>query len=276
MEAAWETSARLRADPPPLDSTPAEERPPAARLSRRALAGGLLAASVAAAGVGVAWSLIKDVRLYRTRVGEQRTVALDDGSRVRLNTASAIEVAMNARERRVELVRGEALFEVAHDTARPFLVDAGPALLRAVGTAFNVRLRNDIVELTVTEGVVAVLENGEAVRRTAPHIPAGGGAVIRSGAVAPTELGDEVLRQRTAWQDGVIELEGETLGQAVDEFNRYRTQPILIGDARLSTIRVGGRFEVDEADKFLTALQSSFPVEAIRSADGSVMLVTRN
>jgi transmembrane sensor len=204
-------------------------------------------------------------------VGRRRIITLADGSRVHLNTASTIEVALKKDRRLVRLVRGEALFEVAHDKARPFLVDAGSARLRAVGTAFNVRIRENVVELTVTEGVVAVAQTGDAVRRTsAPHISAGDGAIIRPGAVAPT-----ALRQRTAWQDGVIEFEGETLPQAVEEFNRYRTEPIILGDARLANIRVGGRFEVDEADKFLTALASSFPVDAIKSADGSVLLVAR-
>jgi transmembrane sensor len=89
-------------------------------------------------------------------------------------------------------------------------------------------------------------------------------------------LNPELLRQRTAWQDGVIELDGETLPQAVEEFNRYRTRPIIVGDPRLANLRVGGRFEVDEADKFLTALEGSFAVDAITAADGSILLVVRS
>lgn len=278
MEAAWETSARLRASPPPiLPARPTAADEIAALLfSRRRL----LASGMAAAAVGVtataAWRYLSDVELYRTRVGERRVIVLADGSRVRLNTASTIEVAMKPGRRQVRLVKGEALFEVAHDRSRPFLVDAASARLRAVGTAFNVRIRENVVELTVTEGVVAVTQSTDPVRQTAaPRIAAGGGAVIRSGAVAPTRLDDQVLRQRTAWQDGVIELDGQSLTEAVEEFNRYRTQPIIVGDARLANILVGGRFEVDEADQFLLALESSFPIRAIPSADGSVLLVPR-
>jgi len=278
MEAAWEAAARLRADPPPLEvarasATISEVARP---VSRRALVGGLAAASAAGVAATAAWRYASDVQLYRTKVGERRIVGLADGSRVRLNTASTIEVAMTRAQRRVRLVKGEAWFEVAHDRRRPFLVDAGSARLRAVGTAFNVRIRENVVELTVTEGVVAVSQSGKGLRTaTAPHIAAGGGAVIRPGAVAPTVLDEDILRQRTAWQDGVIELEGETLAQAIEEFNRYRTQPIILGDARLANIRVGGRFEVDEAEEFLLALENSFPVEVIPTADGSVLLVTR-
>jgi len=279
MEATWEAAERLRADPPPLESADpaaAGELAIPAFFTRRRAVGGLIAASIAGVAATAVWRYAQDVRLYRTRVGERRVVVLADGSKVELNTASTIEVAMSETRRRVRLVRGEALFEVAHDKARPFLVDAGAAQLRAVGTAFNVRIRDSVVELTVTEGVVAVSRSGEAAHtERASHISAGGGAVIRPGAVAPTVLGGQELQQRTAWRDGVIELDGETLAQAIDEFNRYRAQPIILGDARLATIRVGGRFEVDEADKFLLALGSSFPVETLRAADGSVMVVAR-
>ena len=277
MEAVWDMAARLSADPPPLASAQraAADDALAALLSRRGLVGGLMAASAASAVVTAAFLYGRDVRLYRTLVGERRTVVLSDGSRVELNTASTIEVAMSRKVRNVRLVKGEALFQVAHNKTRPFLVDAGTAQLRAVGTAFNVRLRDELVELTVTEGVVAVNAGGETVHGPAPHIAAGAGAVIRTGAVAPTALDDAVLRRRTAWQDGVIDLDGETLGQAVEEFNRYRDAPILVGDPRLAGIRVGGRFEVGEADKFLLALESGFAIRAVQADDGSLMLVAR-
>lgn len=277
-EAAWEMSQRLCADPPAIGEIPRTgDDALALLLSRRGLMGGLLAASTAGVVATAAWRYEKDVQLYRTQIGERRTVVLSDGSRVQLNTGSTIEVAMTRAARKIRLVRGEALFEVAHNKARPFLVDAGTAQLRAVGTAFNVRIRDEVVELTVTEGVVAVTSGGKAVRgvAAAPHIGAGGGAVIRPGAVAPTQLDQAEMRQRAAWREGVIELDGETLAQAVEEFNRYRAAPIILGDARLATIRVGGRFEVHEADKFILALETGFPIRAMPASDGSLLLVAR-
>lgn len=275
MEAAWESSERLRAAPPPLEPHGvAPGSPP--RPGRRQLMVGALAAASAAAAVTVGWRMLDNVELYRTRIGERRVVALKDGSRITLNTASTVEVAFSAGERRVRLVRGEALFEVAHDATRPFLVDAGAARFRALGTVFNVRVRSDVVELTVTQGVVAVAAGEAGVERpVAAKIAAGGGAVVRSGAVAATALDRQHLRQRTAWQEGVLEFDGESLAQAVAEFNRYRPQPIVIGDARLEALRIGGRFEVDEADKFLAALTGAFPIDAIATADGGVLLVER-
>lgn len=276
MEAAWEASERLRAAPPPLESTApsgGDVRAAGPSHSRRTL---LMGATAAAVAVTVGWRLTDNVDLYRTGVGERRTVALSDGSRLTLNTTSTVEVAFTRGERRLRLVRGEALFEVAHDASRPFLVEAGPARFRALGTAFNVRVRSDVVELTVTQGVVGVMAGEAAVETVASaRIAAGGGAVVRSGAVAPTALDEQHLRQRTAWQDGVLEFDGESLAQVVGEFNRYRRQPIVIGDARLESLRIGGRFEVDEADRFLTALTSSFPIDAIATTDGGVLLVEK-
>lgn len=276
MEAAWEAGERLRASPPPVE-TPDVAVHVAPPVSRRALVGGSLVAAIVAGAATAVWRHASDVELYHTRLGQRRTITLADGSRIHLNTASAVEVALRRSTRRIRLVKGEALFEVAHDPERPFLVEAGSARLRAIGTAFNVRIRDTVVELTVTEGIVAVGEStADLHRATAPKVRAGGGAVIGSGAVAPTALDSAILRQRTAWQDGVIELDGETLAQAVAEFNRYRGQPIVIGDPRLANLRVGGRFEIDEADKFLTAVEASFPVNAIAAADGSILLVTRS
>lgn len=274
MESAWEISERLRAAPPVLEpAAPASATPGGTR--RRVLAGGLAAAGAAAA-VTVAWRRLANVELHRTGLGERRTVTLPDGSRVTLNTASTIEVAFGRTARQIRLVRGEALFEVAHDMRRPFVVEAAGARFRALGTAFNVRVRPDVVELTVTQGVVAVVAEAEGVSNAAPaKVAAGGGAVVRSGAVATTALDTQRLRQRTAWQDGVLEFDGESLAQVVGEFNRYRRQPIVIGDPSLESLRIGGRFETDEADRFLTALTSSFPIEAVATADGGVLLVPK-
>lgn len=273
MQAAWEASERLRASPPAVDTAPVSDARPAWPARRGVL--GALAAACAVGGVLTgAWLHARDLKLYRTGVGERRTVRLDDGSTVELNTASTIEVALHAHRRDVRLVQGEAQFEVAHDASRPFWVTAGQARFRAVGTAFNVRIRNQVVELTVTQGVVAVSAAGKP-EQAAPHIAAGHGAVVDGDAIAATSLGDDTLRQRTAWQEGVLEFNGETLTQAVDELNRYQRHPIVIGDQRIADIRIGGRFQVNEADKFLTAVSSAFPVDVQRTGDGGVLLTAR-
>jgi transmembrane sensor len=85
-----------------------------------------------------------------------------------------------------------------------------------------------------------------------------------------------VIRQRTAWRRKLVHLEGETIEQAAGEFNRYRAAPILIGDPRVSSLRIGGQFHIADSGKFLSALQSRLPVRVVDGEDGSVMLLYRD
>lgn len=270
-EVSWESAGRLRAAPPRLD--PESIAGPAGRFealfNRRRAIGGLLAASVVAGVATVAVEKAAAVDRYSTGVGIRRVVQLADGSRINLNTATVIEVALKRHRRTVHLLKGEALFDVAHDASRPFLVMAGPTTLRVLGTAFNVRLRQELVELTVTRGMVGVSDDGLGMQR----VPAGNSAAIRDGVMAVTALDPAVLQQRTLWQDGVIELDGDTLAQAVDEFNRYRVHPMVIGDPSLASIRMGGRFATRDSRQFVEALEQSFAIRALPGPDHSILLV---
>ena len=145
-------------------------------------------------------------------------------------------------------------------------------MIRAVGTAFNVRMRPSIIELTVTHGTVTV-HSGDNVQR---KVAEGSGAVIQPRSVALTHLGPKLINQRTAWREQMVELDGETIEQAASEFNRYRTAPILIGDTRVSSLRIGGRFRTTDSREFLAALQLSLPIRAVNGEDGSVMLLYRD
>ena len=270
-EASWEAAARLRAAPPVL--APEAVAGPAGRFeaffNRRFVVGGLIAASLVAGAATVAVQKATAIDRFRTAVGERRIVRLADGSRIHLNTATSIEVTLKGHQRFVHLLQGEALFDIVHDVRRPFLVTAGSARLRVLGTAFDVRIRQELVELTVTRGAVAVDDAHLGARR----IVAGRGAAIRAGAVAPTALDPGEVQQRTAWQDGVIELDGDTLPQAIEEFNRYRNRPLVIGDPRLASVRVGGRFATHDSAMFVAALQESFDVRAVSGPDQSILLV---
>lgn len=269
-EAGWELTERLRESAPPVG--PEAIAGPAGRFealfSRRTM-GALLAATLLGTVGTVAIQKWAVVDRYRTVIGQERALRLADGSIVRLNTDSAIEVAMQNDQRFVRLLKGEARFDVAHNPARPFIVQAGDSTLRAVGTAFNVRLRPELTELTVIEGRVAVRDSGTAARTVA----AGSAAAIRGGTVAITPLGRGQLVQRTAWQTGVIQFDGETLDQAVAEFNRYRRTPIVIGDPQIASIRIGGTFRPSNSDQFVTALRLSFGIRSVGDKGDSIILL---
>ncbi len=268
-EATWDASphARLRDVPPSVLApvrTPIRVPP---LLSRRVVGVSLLAASAVGA-VGLSRVFLPGGDRHATGRGQQTVARLADGSSIALNTDTRLDVSIEGSKRLVRFIDGEALFTVKRDEARPFIVDLGNARVEVLGTAFNIRKRTDVVELTVTHGLVSVTAaNGRRAR-----VPAGKTTLIRPDIVATTDLDDARLRQRVAWQDGYIELNDETLDQAVAEFNRYRDQPILIGDPRIASLAIAGRFGVHDSDAFVSALQASFAITAERTPDGVVVL----
>lgn len=291
-EASWEISERLREVPHMLgqnattpdaatpdkalpdendiaeDETPPSSRPFIRRPSGRYTMLGLLAAVFIGVICTVLIQFENAVDRYRTAIGEERVVHLADGSIVHLNTGTSIEVALRDDRRLIRLLQGEARFDVAHDKRRPFLVTTGSTTVRAVGTAFNVRLRSELTELTMIEGIVAVSDGHGFTRR----VLAGQAAAIRGGAVAITPVQPNVVNQRMAWQNGHIEFEGDTLAQAVEEFNRYRTVPLVIGDPAIAGLRIGGTFRNDGSDDFVAAIGQTLDVKAVAGED-SVLLV---
>ena len=265
-QAAWASAERLRALPPAPAYRPPRLAMP--RPSRRALlAGGAAATIIGGFSASLWWQGEGDH--FATAIGERRSIALADGSHLHLNTDTALDVALHADRRTVRLIRGEAMFDIARDVLRPFLVTTGSTTLRVLGTAFNVRMREDLVELVVAHGLVGVEDAGMGLRKVA----GGHGAAIHGRLVAVTALAHGALAQRIAWQDGVIDFDGRTLSEAVAEFNRYLPHPIVIADPDLASIRLGGVFPTGESDKFLDALESSFAIKAIKTSDQSVLLI---
>jgi transmembrane sensor len=268
-EVSWELSERLKEIAPQLE--PEAIAGPAGHFEAL-FSGRMVAALVAIAMVGTLGSIglqkIAAVDRYRTAVGAEREIRLADGSIAHLNTDTAIEVSLRSDRRFIRLLRGEARFDVYLNRRAPFVVQANDATLRALGTDFNVRLRPEMTEVTVIEGGVAV-RDGEAPPRT---VTAGTLAAIRGGAVAMTPLDRAQIAQRTAWRTGTLAFAGEPLAQAVEEVNRYRKAPILLGSPGLSTLPVTGVFRVGRSDTFVRALARTHGLQATFSRDGTVML----
>jgi transmembrane sensor len=239
-------------------------------LTRRQAGGGLiaLAASLAAAvGMGIQFNLFSDRR--KTGLGQRETARLTDGSSIALNGDTTVDLLIDQRRRKVRLVRGEVMFDVAKDADRPFIVDLGQAQVRVLGTKFNIRLREGVTELAVSEGVVAVSSTG-----THPvMVSAGFSALIRPG-IATSLINDPgIVQQRIAWTEGFLEFDQQPLEEVVEEFNRYRTNPIVIGDPRIAGTVITGRFGIDESDAFAEALQSSFDIVVSKTDNGALILM---
>lgn len=251
LEAAWRRSERLR-DLKPLDRA---ADPDLLKIHRRPWPTAI-AASIAVLSVAIGtWIYVDRFRWqrYETPVGGLSRVALDDGSVIDLNTNSAIRVRLG-RMREVELERGEGRFDVAPDSTRPFVVTAAGANVRALGTAFTVRLRAPTqVDVLVSEGRVAIASD----RVHAPPLYANEAAVVLPDSVSVSRIEPQLVARRLAWTSGRIVLQGETLSEAIAEFNRYNKRQLAF-EPSIATLRVGGNFDATDPESFAAALASAF------------------
>jgi ferric-dicitrate binding protein FerR (iron transport regulator) len=225
--------------------------------------------------------------LYATNVGDIQRFILQDGTLVDLNTGTEIKARFTARQRQIVLTHGEALFTVAHCPSWPFLVKAGGATIRAVGTKFSVRLRdNDEADVLVIEGRIAIDGGRGAVayvsrsqvvtpdriapQRTTPValiVTAGESIALNSTTVlARVQLPPATLKRRTAWTDGWIWFAKDPLPQAVAELNRYHREQLVLVDPALARLEIGGRFRSTDLDSFIATLEHSFDVRTVSSA----------
>jgi transmembrane sensor len=225
----------------------------------------LFAGAALAAGIAGAVILMVSPHHYGTAVGETRELPLPDGSLVAINTESAIEVAIHPTVREVTLTRGEAWFKVAHDKTRPFVVSAGRIRVRALGTAFSVRRHDDGAEVQVTEGVIETWTIGEEDRRM--QVPAGSKVYVAEyEAPRPIQASAEIERS-LAWREGQIVLEGETLDDAVAQFNRYNTRKLVISDPDLASERLVGQFRATEPLTFAGAVAKTLGATVVEEGD---------
>lgn len=249
---AGEPDSRDEAAPAGRASPSRSPRPAARRGRRAALVAGLAACAALALAFGdLPAALMAD---YTTAVGARRTVTLADGSVVHLNTDTAIAVAIDAASRRVDLLRGEALFEVAADPARPFSVAAGDGVTRALGTAFVVRTGDGETTVTVTEGRVRVTAPAGA---GGAWIDAGPGARTRYRAgQAPRSAGTVDPAMVALWRRGVIRIDDLPLDAAVAELDRYRPgRIVLLADGPYES--VSGAFDIAGVDAAVAGLAAT-------------------
>lgn len=198
---------------------------------------------------------------YATRTGENKTIALADGSRLTLNTGTRLRTAPEG-ERKVWLDRGEAYFDIAHDPAHPFVVEAGSSRITVLGTRFTVRRDGDSTRVLVEQGRVKLSERGVAV-----HIGHDQEATAAAGQVSRTDVAPEQTVQRLAWRDGRIVFDRTTLAVAAEEFNRYNERKLVIADPAAADLLIGGSFAPSNLDGFVRLLEQGFGLRARRGSD---------
>jgi transmembrane sensor len=236
-----------------------------------------MAAAITLAVLAAGWYFLLSPQRFQTALGEQRSIVLNDGSVVTLNTSSAIKVSMVKDRRTITLLSGEALFQVAHDPSRPFEVMTGDTTVRAVGTQFDVDRRAAGTTVTVVEGKVAVFtarassNDGEA-----DNLPLAAGEQLT---VAPRTKSHAIhanVAAATAWTQRKLIFENRPLGEVAAEFNRYNRQSIDIRSPELRSQEVTGVFQANDPDSFMLFLAKIPDVNIERSADNRSFVVTRD
>jgi transmembrane sensor len=256
------------------EELPAQPRNLQRRVSRTTLAFAIAATLLAA--IGAAWFVLMSPQTFETRFGEQRFVHLEDGSGVTLNTASKIEVRLTAGHRVIRLTKGEALFDVTHDPARPFDVYTGNTILRVLGTRFDVDVRPARTTVTVLEGVVSLSQGIDEAQPqgNAKVLRAADRVVIDSAGPGTAEQGVR-LDEATAWTQQKLVFKGRPLGEVAEEFNRYNREHIVIESPALRSRAITGVFKANDPGSFLTFL-SDLPGVTIRDDGNSGHVVTLN
>ncbi|MFT4252610.1 MAG: FecR domain-containing protein [Caulobacter sp.] len=276
-QAAWERADRLRVFKPAVSRPDADLFAPAdapRRAFDRRSPWTMMAAAAAIAGViGTGVLSATASTAYATDIGERRVVVLADNSRIELNTDSKVVVRYRGGVREVKLIKGEALFEAARD-ARPFVVKARDARIETAGGELTVRLGAENAAVTVRRGAAQIEPDGKG---PAPEvkIAAGNAMVYGPHGRRAQSLSDADIDRALAWRQGAIALNGQSLTQAVAEFNRYNRRKVRISDPSIADLRLAGYFQSTEPQAFVTAVTSAFPVRASEGEDGVIRLARK-
>lgn len=286
LAAAWKRFDRLSGYPHSADVSADPDLLATNRRSppwRRPL---VAVAAAAAVVLGVLWfaASFAPTPEPSTAVAMARVFRLSDGSLVDLNSGGEVRERFTVGERRVELLRGEAHFAVVKNPQRPFIVETDGVSVRAVGTAFNVRVATQGVEVLVTEGTVEVARTNVAAPGVLPaamKLHAGESTRVATGG-APVRPAVETvsaveMERRLAWQSQRLFFDDLPLSEVVARFNRHAaadaaTPRLTILDPQLAELRISGRLRADDLEAFVEVLQSSFGVTVERSPEGSVQL----
>jgi transmembrane sensor len=255
--------------PPPL---PAAQPRALRKLSRRpALAAAALAllASITALFL---WIDSDTAHSYSTGIGEQRTIQLLDGSTVELNARSKIKVRLTDRQRDVALIEGQALFRVAKDKQRPFVVRAGDAQVRAVGTEFDVYKKQAETVVTVVEGRVETYSGTDGTNAAAIVLSAGEQLTVLPHTVTKPTRADTAAA--TAWLQKRLIFEETPLKEVAEEFNRYNRRPLAIDDAELQTLKISGVYSSTDPASLINFLRSQNSIIVLET-ENQVRVVRR-
>jgi transmembrane sensor len=247
-----------------------------APMRRRMMAVAASAVFASATGIGIFTFGRRDNRPtsqpIATAKGAVREYALREGSQITLNTMTQVRPLLTSSVRRIDLVQGEALFHVAKDPSRPFIVYVGDIGVRAIGTIFSVRrLADDAIRLLVTEGVVEVSRGSDVLGRVHAGIE-----FALDAATSPviTTLDPARVSSSLAWRQGRIDLQGLTLAEAVKEFSRYSDLKIEVDDPSVANLHITGVYATNDPEGFAQNAALSLGLKSVRR--GNIVTISRS
>ncbi len=205
-----------------------------------------------------------DTLELRTAIGERKSFELEDHSVLTLNTNSRVAVTYDKALRHIELIGGEAFFEVTSDKTRPFEVDAGNAKITALGTAFNIYRNEDSASITVTEGVVRVTELGTTGSRVAATEVLHANQHLTANSTGLNPARSVNIEQLIAWQDGKLIANEMPLPELLAQLDRYWEKRVLIFDTEVAALTISGVFLLDQPQSVLHALKLSHSLEVVK------------
>jgi transmembrane sensor len=291
ISAAWEESSQLKvprdaelealiarvtsdSNVVPLAGNVGQAAPTKQRESRSIRRWLAIAASLVLMVGTLAWLAVPRWDSYSTRIGEQRSITLADGSVVQLNSQSRLRVRFSENERLVELSQGQALFDVFKDASRPFIVESDGARVKAVGTQFDVKHRKQGVVVTVLEGRVAVTPSTRDPSATQPlYLVAGDRVILDSNAAPRTERAN--VDNAVAWTHRRLVFEDAPLTEVVEEFNRNNVRRLVIADPSLEGFHIRGTFDANKPERLVMFLSQRFDLSVVET-DGEIRLALKN
>ena len=258
--------------------------------------------------VAAVWLVPSDIitqKTYRTAIGEQKVIALADGSTVHLDTATEMSAMISSKVRRIDLKAGRALFSVSYDPERPFVVTTGQTVVEALGTEFDVfKTEEGRIFVAVLRGRVQVSRkantetpdpgetsevskktpdqsqekttiSSESIPRLSPQILVPGQELTVDEGKEISEVKSADIKRIEAWRSGKLDFEGIPFAEAVDEMNRYLEAKLVIGDNQLKDIRISMIFNVSDSKFFLDTLKKTLPVRSETLLNGQILLLKK-
>jgi transmembrane sensor len=268
-DAVWRSANRLGAlRPSKVSSIELRERRMVPMLVRVAAAVAMIGVVIGASHLFLSGTAEKT---YATPVGGHRTLVLDDGSIIELNTDTVLHTALNSSQRLVMLDHGEVYFQIKHDAARPFVVKVAGHKVTDLGTKFLIRADEGQLEVALMEGR-ARLDTADAwIQRHSAVLLPGDVIVATANSMSRNTRTTRQLDSDLGWQRGVIVFYRTPLAEAAEQFNRYNHEKIVIADASLNALPINGTLAANDPEQFTRVLRNLFDVRTEKRGDGIVI-----